>query len=312
VTGVPRTVVVIGNFDGVHRGHAAVLSSAVEHAKRAGLSSVVLTFHPHPSAVLGRGEPARLTTMERRIELLYRAGIDSVVVRPFDLAFAAWSPEHFAVKLLAGELHASEVVVGRNFRFGAKRAGDFTALVELGKAHDFTAAAFEVVGDAKGSFSSSRVRAAIAAGDLDDATAVLGRWHALSGVVGEGSRLGRTIGFPTANLVDVPELLPPDGIYAVVADEVTPTGARALAHGAMSLGLRPTIEGATGRTCETYFFDLDRDLYGKRLRIHLVARLRDELKLAGLDELKARIALDCREARDRLRDVSPRADGAFG
>jgi riboflavin kinase/FMN adenylyltransferase len=305
-------VVVIGNFDGVHRGHRAVLTSAVERAKSAGVMSLVLTFDPHPSAVLGRGEPARLTTMERRIELLHRVGIDRVVVRPFDLAFAAWSPERFARELLAGELGAREVVVGKNFRFGAKRAGDFASLVELGKAHDFTATAFEVVSDARGPLSSSRARAAIVAGDIDEATAVLGRWHALSGVVATGERLGRTIGFPTANLASIPEVLPSDGIYAVVCDELLPGGARALAKGAMSIGLRPTIAGATGRTCETYFFDLDRDLYGAKLRIHVVARLRDELKLAGLEELKAQIARDCEEARQRLASVTVREDGAFG
>jgi riboflavin kinase / FMN adenylyltransferase len=309
---VPRTVVVIGNFDGVHRGHSAVLTSAVERAKSAGLSSLVLTFDPHPSAVLGRGEPPRLTTMERRVELLGRAGIDRVVVRRFDLAFAAWTPERFVQELIAGELGARQVVVGRNFHFGSKRAGDFTSLVELGKVHGFTASAFEVLGDAVGPFSSSRVRAAIVAGDIDEASAVLGHWHALSGVVGEGRKLGRTIGFPTANLVDIPEVLPTDGIYAVVADEIVPGGGRALAKGAMSIGLRPTIPGATGRTCETYFFDLDRDLYGVKLRIHVVARLRDELKLSGLDELKARIAQDCNEARQRLAGVRVREDGAFG
>ncbi|MDB4996935.1 MAG: Riboflavin kinase [Myxococcaceae bacterium] len=309
---MPRTVVVIGNFDGVHRGHSAVLTSAVTRAKSAGLSSVVLTFDPHPSQVLGRGEPPRLTTMERRIELLHRVGIDRVVVRHFDLAFAAWSPERFATELLAGELGAREVVVGRDFRFGSKRAGDFASLIALGKAHDFTATAFDVVSDASGPLSSSRVRAAILAGDLDGATAVLGHWHALSGVVVEGQKLGRTIGFPTANLGQIPEVLPPDGIYAVVCDELLPTGARALAKGAMSIGLRPTIAGATGRTCETYFFDLNRDLYGAKLRIHLVARLRDELKLAGLDELKARIAQDCDEARQRLASVTVQEGGAFG
>ncbi len=316
------TVVVIGNFDGVHRGHQAVLADAAHRAR--GESSgdlsderelVVLTFDPHPSAVVGRGEPARLTTLPRRIELLERHGASRVVVKKFDKAFAAQSPEEFAKNLLANELHASEVVVGQNFRFGAKRAGDFSTLAELGKDLGFSTHAHAVAEDDRGPFSSTRARGAIEKGDLEEAVAVLGRWHATSGVVIEGAKLGRTFGFPTANLGDIPELPPPNGIYAVLVDELDPSGrARALAHGAMSIGVRPTIEGASGRTHEVYLLDFSRDLYGARLRVHFVAHLRPELKLPNIDALKAQMTEDVQACRTILAKFAPRPEigGAYG
>lgn len=311
-----RAVVVIGNFDGVHRGHQAVLADAAHRARGASSHDVseerellVLTFDPHPSAVLGRGEPARLTTLSRRVELLERHGASRVVVKKFDLAFAAQTPEAFAKSLLVGELHASEVVVGENFRFGAKRAGDFATLVSLGKSLGFSARAHGVAADDIGPFSSTRARGAIERGELDEAVAVLGRWHSTSGVVREGQKLGRTLGFPTANLHDVPELAPPNGIYAVLVDEVDSLGrGRALGMGAMSIGVRPTIEGATGRTSEVYVLDFDGDLYGKTLRVHFVAFLRPELKFDGLEALKAQMKKDVEESRKILAKFAPRPE----
>ena len=327
-----ESVVVIGNFDGVHRGHQAVLADAA-HRARAGSSEdvglrntrdeparserelVVLTFDPHPSAVVGRGEPAKLTTLPRRIELLERHGASRVVVKKFDTAFAAQTPEEFAKNLLKNELRASEVVVGRNFRFGAKRAGDFATLADLGNTLGFTARAHAVAEDDRGPFSSTRARAAIEKGDLEETVAVLGRWHSESGVVVEGKKLGRTLGFPTANLGDIAELSPPNGIYAVLVDELDEDGrARALAPGAMSIGVRPTIEGATGRTHEVYLLDFSRDLYGARLRVHFVAHLRPELKFDGVDALTAQMKKDVEATRKILAKYAPRPEigGSYG
>ncbi len=312
------TVVVIGNFDGVHRGHQAVLADAAFRAR--GQSShdvsapnerdlVVLTFDPHPSAVVGRGEPDRLTAMPRRVELLERHGASRVIVQTFDPAFAAQSPETFARDLLTNELHASEVVVGANFRFGTKRGGDFSTLVELGKTLGFTARAHAVAEDDRGAFSSTRARVAINDGDLEETLAVLGRWHSVSGMVGRGAQLGRTLGFPTANLHDILELQPPDGIYAVLVDELDQDGhAKALAKGVMSIGVRPTIEGATGRTSEVFLFDLARDLYGARLRVHFVGRQRAELKFDGLDALVAQMKKDEVTARATLAKFTPNGE----
>ena len=299
------SVVVIGNFDGVHRGHQAVLADAAIRARHGENELVVLTFDPHPSAVVGRGEPPKLTTMDRRLDLLKRHGADRVVVKKFDREFAAQSPLQFATHLLAEELRAKEVVVGQNFRFGSKRAGDFQTLAEIGNSLGFTARAHAVAEDDRGAFSSTRARAAVSSGDLDEILAVLGRWHSISGVVKKGDQLGRTLGFPTANLHDIPELSPPDGIYAVLVDQIEDGRARALAHGVMSIGMRPTIAGAVGKTSEVFLFDFARDLYGAQLRVHFVQYLRPEMKFDGLEALKAQMKKDEAEARARLLKIAP-------
>jgi riboflavin kinase/FMN adenylyltransferase len=291
---------VVGNFDGVHRGHQAVLNEAVGAARAAGLRACVLTFDPHPGAVVGAGAPPMLTTIERRAELLAELGVDQVYVRRFDAAFAAWSPERFARDLVAEILQARVVVVGANFRFGAKRAGDLALLRELGSRLGFEARVHAVATDEHGPFSSTRAREAVAAGDLAEVGRVLGRPHSLSGVVVRGDERGRTIGFPTANLGEVPELLPADGVYAVRVDEAVEGGTTGpLAGGVMNVGVRPTVGGAK-RTVEAHLFDFARDLYGATLRVHLVARLRAEKKFASLDELKAQIGRDAAHARKEL------------
>ncbi len=314
------SVVAVGKFDGVHRGHQAVIAEARAHAAARGLTTTALTFDPHPAEVVGpedqRRPWPRLTSLSRRAELLGRAGADRVVVRRFDAAFAAWSPEAFARDLLASTLGARVVLVGENFRFGAQRAGDLRRLEELGAELGFEARVHPIAGDDAGPFSSTRARAAIAPGDVAEAARVLGRWHAVTGVVGHGKKLGRTIGFPTANVEAIAELLPADGIYATVIDVVDARpggeGARALGVAATSIGVRPTIEGATGRTVEAYLLDLDRDLYGATLRVHFVARLRDELRFESLEALKAQIARDVEATRVAAAGIAPGAGGAYG
>ena len=284
------SVVVIGNFDGVHLGHQAVLRQARTLADARSLRCVVLTFDPHPSEVLGRGLPPRLTTLPRRIELLRQHGATDVAVEPFTMELAAWSPKRFAEELLAMRLGTRAVVVGENFRFGNKRAGDFATLQELGAKLGFEAVAAEVAGDGEGPFSSTRIRDAIAAGDVGRAAAILARPHALSGVVEHGDARGRTIGFPTANLGGVEEMLPAYGVYAVrVGGE----------KGVMNVGVRPTVDGHVLRI-EVHLFDFDLDLYGQRLDVDLVARLRGEQKFGSLDDLRAQIAKDAEDARRAL------------
>ena len=315
--------VAIGNFDGVHLGHQAVLGEAIAGATAAGLPLRVLTFDPHPAVALGRTAPKTLTALPRKAELLVRLGVGRVLVKTFDAAFAAYTPERFASELLAGTLHARRVVVGRNFRFGHKRAGDLATLEQLGAAHGFSVGSFELRGDEKGAYSSTRVRDALERGDLADASAVLGRFHAFAGTVARGQARGRTIGFPTANVEEVVELVPENGVYAVVVDRLDGASATALGRGVMNVGVRPTVtasraSGAAGsneprRTQEVHLLDTPEiDLYGARLRVHLVLRLRDERKFASLDELRAQIAADADRAREATASIRPIFGGAYG
>ncbi len=294
------SVLVIGNFDGVHQGHAAVLREAVAIAKARSLTAGVLTFDPHPAAVVGRGAPPLLTTLDRRARLMGDLGVEHVWVHRFDAAFAAWTPEQFVEGLVATALHARVVVVGQNFRFGARRAGGLEDLRLMGQAWGFEVRVHATASDARGPYSSTRAREAIAAGDMDEAAHVLGRPHALSGVVVKGDQRGRTIGFPTANLHPAAEMLPPDGVYATRVEHVGPDGAASpVGGGVTNIGVRPTV-GSGLRTIETFVFDFDGDLYGARLRLSLVARLRAEKRFAGLPELKAQIAADAADARVKL------------
>ena len=264
----------------------------------------VLTFDPHPAAVVGAGAPALLTTFERRAELVGALGARRLYVRTFDAAFAAWEPEHFARELVASVLAARSVVVGENFRFGAKRAGDLALLRQVGATLGFEVSVASVARDERGPFSSTRVRKAVLAGDLDEARHVLGRPHALTGVVVHGDARGRTLQFPTANVDGVAELMPPNGVYAVQVaideGERGPTASSGPAQGTVpgvaNLGVRPTV-GGTRLSLEVHLLDFSRDIYGARLRVDLAARLREEKKFSSLDELKAQIARDVAEAR---------------
>jgi len=296
-----RSVVVIGNLDGVHRGHQAVLRQARALADAEGQAVHVLTFDPHPAEVLHGKVKPHLCTVERRVELLEEHGADKVIVEPFTHELAALTPEQFAHDLLATRLGCSAVVVGRNFRFGSHRAGDMNTLAALGTTMGFSVVASAIASDEKGPFSSTRVRDAIAAGDLAEATHVLGRPHSISGVVEHGDKRGRTIGFPTANLGNVIEMLPPYGVYAVRAK---------LRNGetrdsVMNLGVRPTVDGTKLRI-EVHILDFDGDLYDQPMRVEILQRVREERKFSGLDELKSQIAKDAASARELLRSVSAR------
>lgn len=294
-------VVVIGNFDGVHRGHQSVIADALQYGRPKSWPIIVLTFDPHPAVVLKRKVPETLTALPRKAELLERLGVDRVAVQKFDEAFAALPAERFVEALLVEKLGARAVVVGRNFRFGHARAGDLALLERLGATHAFEVRRFELTGDAKGPYSSTRVRTALASGDLADANAVLGRPHAFSGVVARGDQRGRTIGFPTANVEDVVEVVPARGVYAVRVERLEEEErASPLGVGVMNIGIRPTVTSGERRTQEVHLFDFDQDLYGARVRVHLIARIREERKFATLAELKAQIAADAAQARARL------------
>ena len=305
------TLVAVGNYDGVHRGHQAVIAAAADRAIADGLRPLVLTFHPHPHEVLGGRRHQLLTRTDRKVQLLLRIHPNlAVVVEPFTRELAGLPPEVFVNEVLVARLGAREVLVGENFRFGRKREGDLALLRRLGADRGFQACSEPLHGDASGAFSSTRVRAAIAAGDLPQAELVLGRPHALTGEVVAGDGRGREIGFPTANLEGVAEALPPDGVYACLVDQLaTPRGATRLALGVANLGVRPTV--GAGRSIEVHLLGHRQDLYGRTLRLHLVARLREERRFSSLDELVRQIGADVEAASTVLADRRP-DPAAFG
>ena len=306
------SLVAIGNFDGVHLGHRAVIEAALSEARQSGLRPLVLTFDPHPSQVLGRGVRPPLTVLQRKVDLIERMGAElRVVVEPFTLELSRLTPDEFARDFVVELLGAKVVIIGENFRFGHGRAGDLSTLAGLGQELGFSAHASSLSGDAHGPYSSTRARAALAAGDLLAVQAVLGRPHSISGVVELGAQRGRTIGVPTAKLGGVAEALPPYGVYAVLVDRVEHGVASVLGTGVANIGLRPTVSG--GFSVEVHLFDFAQDLYGATLRVHLIQHLRAERKFAGLEELKAQIAEDIAHSRAALADArpDPAAGGAW-
>jgi riboflavin kinase / FMN adenylyltransferase len=309
----PGTLVLVGNFDGVHRGHQWVLQRGLELAEERGLVPLVLTFHPHPSVVLGRGQRSVLTPIDRKVDLLTRLSEQlGVVVEPFTKELASASPLEFARDLLQGKLAARLVTVGQNFRFGRGRAGDSSMLAALGDQLGFEARAEALHGDAGGVVSSTRIRDLLTSGDVAEAERLLGRPHALTGVVEQGEQRARQLGVASANLGAIAELLPARGVYAVLVDVLEGSSYRRLAPGVANIGVRPTL-GAGELKVEVHALGFSGDLYGRTLRAHFVARLRDELKFSGIEALRAQLDQDKLDAAARLggRVPDPRADGAW-
>jgi riboflavin kinase/FMN adenylyltransferase len=295
----PRpSVVAPGNHDGVHLGHRALIDAAKTRAARDGLLTLAMFFDPHPTQVLApERAPTLLTLPERRTTLLEGAGADRVLILPFDAPFASTPPKVFAERVLRDACNARCVVVGPDFHFGANRSGNVETLRELGGELGYDVIVVPPVLYEGEPSSSTRIRKLLLEGAVEDAAGMLRRVHDVSGEVVEGQRRGRTIGFPTANLAVDPVLLPADGVYAVVGRRLEPSRGPLL-YGVANLGVRPTL--AAGRSVEVHFFDFDGDLYGARMRIGFVARLRAEKKFAGIDALRAQIARDAEEARARL------------
>lgn len=292
--------VALGNFDGVHQGHRAVIRAAQDHAQALGAPSAVLTFEPHPRSLFRPDDPPfRLTPFRIKARLIEAMGVDALIVVPFDRPFSQRTAQAFVEEVLVRDLGARHVVAGYDFVFGHNRGGDMALLSRMGAAAGFGVTEIRPVGDAAGTvFSSTRVRDLLRDGRPDDAAAILGHPFEIEGRVEHGDKRGRTIGFPTANVELGEYLRPRFGVYAVLAgiDE----GPRTVWHkGVANLGLRPTVGGLTERL-EVHLFDFDGDLYGRHLRVQLDTFIRPEMKFAGLDALKAQIAADAQAARAAL------------
>ena len=291
-----RPAVAVGNFDGVHRGHQALVAAAVALARASGGPAVVLTFDPHPARVLRASQaPAPLTTLAQKEELVEGLGIDRLVVVPFDAQLAALSPEAFAEQVLHQALDARHVVVGDSFRFGRGRAGDARGLEMLGRGLGFDVEVVPALLSAGRPVSSSRVREALAQGDLAEARELLGRPYFVDGRVVRGDGRGRAIGVPTANLAPDEQVLPALGVYAARCRVAGGAWHRAV----VNVGERPTFGGGPV-TLEAHLLDFEGDLYDTRLRVALAARLRGEQRFASKEALVAQIRADIEAARAEL------------
>lgn len=299
------SVVTLGNFDGVHAGHRAVLSQVVHRARTQHATAVAVTFSPHPLQVLlPERAPELITSLDQRLTLMASTGLDATLVMTFTAELARWTPQEFVVRVLVEALRAQTVVVGSDTRFGHRNTGDVTTLRELGREHGFDV---EVVDDLAPStsgprWSSSWVRSTLADGDVEAAAAALGRPHRITGLVVHGDHRGRELGYPTANLeTGSAGMVPADGVYAgwLLREPSADLPAVEL-PAAVSIGTNPTFDG-TERRVEAYVLDrTDLELYGERVGLELVRRLRATLRFASVEELVEQMSKDVEQCRDVL------------
>ncbi|MDD5350750.1 MAG: bifunctional riboflavin kinase/FAD synthetase [Chthoniobacteraceae bacterium] len=287
----------IGVFDGVHLGHQAVIRRALADAQAAGGSAVVVTFKPHPLRVTRPDDaPRLLTSTAHKAQLIEQLGVNDLLIVPFTAEFAALPPEDFVIELHAACSPLREICVGHSWEFGKKRAGNLALLKTMGDRFGFDEIGIPAVEIGGEVVSSTLIRAAVEAGDLAKAARLLGRDFTILGTVVPGDRIGRTLGFPTANLSAHNEQFPPNGVYAVEALHAGRT-----LPGVVNIGTRPTIENASGaRVLELHLFDFSADIYGQDVEVFFRRFLRPEQKFAGLDALKAQIGCDVARARQAL------------
>ncbi len=288
------SVVSIGNFDGVHRGHQHIVKTLLERAEAFRLPSTVVTFEPLAKEFFAPGSIARLTTLTEKSELLHALGVDQVLSVEFNQELAGFSPERFVKEILVDGLGTRFLSVGDDFRFGHKRAGDFNTLLDAGERYGFSVQKHQTILHNGERISSGRIRLALENDDLDSAATLLGRPYFMSGVVSVGQKLGRTLDFPTANIVLGERRVPVNGVYAVRLKWQGQPYA-----GVANVGVRPTVDGKEQRL-EVHVFDFADDLYGSSLQVEFVSKIRAEHKFDSLDALKAQIQADAQRAREIL------------
>ena len=289
----------LGNFDGVHRGHRKILDRVRRVAGERGATATVMTFDPHPPRVVRPDKaPPLLMTTAQRLEAIAASGVQGAAIVRFTREMSQWDPETFVRTVLVDWMKVGEVWVGANFLFGHDRAGNFSMLRTLGARYAFKAEKIDPVRYKDFVVSSTRIRRLVGEGRVDEAGALLGHQYYIDGLVVHGDHRGASIGFPTANLCTENELLPPHGVYAT-----TTTIAGVVRPSVTNVGVRPTVDASDRVTVEAHVFDFNGNLYGARLRIGFVQRLRDERRFESLDGLREQIAADCDRARvlfDRL------------
>ena len=288
------TVLTIGNFDGVHHGHRALLLRLVATARELGLPATVLTFEPHPREFFTPEQaPARLSSLREKLSLLADCGIDRVHVCRFNRRFAALSADEFIQRVLIDGLAVRHVLIGDDFRYGKGRSGDFVHLRDVGEQHDFSVDAMHTVDLHGERVSSSAVREALALGDIEHASRLLDRPYIIAGRVAHGQKIGRQLGFPTANIQLKRKRLPLTGVFAVTVSGI----GNQPVLGAASLGVRPTLADGLKPVLEVHLLDFSADIYGAHVAVNFLHKLRDEAKYESLDALKAQIQRDVAEVR---------------
>ena len=298
-----RAVVTVGNFDGVHLGHRAIMDLVVSRARAHRGEAVVWTFDPHPRKVLQPERPTPLlTTLEQKLELLEALGVDVTIIEPFTPEFARMAPERFVRELLHGRLRPIEVYVGYDFHFGHDREGSMRLLTELGPRLGFAVTIVPEVTIGESDVNSTRIRSLLAEGDVAQTATLLGRFYTVRGRVVPGDRRGRTLGFPTLNLDPDNEILPAGGVYSGhlrFLDAGTPP-ASSVFGAVTNVGRRPTFEERSAAIAEAHLLGFDGDAYGRRVELSFESRLREERRFSGVEALRAQIACDVEEARRRL------------
>lgn len=298
--GFRNAVITIGTFDGVHLGHMQIIKQLINEAANVNGEPVLITFYPHPKQVIGSSKKPLyiINTPEEKYELLNKAGIKNIVVVPFNEAFANQPAISYINNFLVEKFHPHTIIIGYDHRFGKNREGDYQLLEREAEKCGYIVKEIpeRVLQDV--TISSTRIREALLAGDVNTARECLGYDYFFTGTVIEGNKLGRTIGYPTANLqvVDEEKLVPGNGVYAV---EVNIENSTTVSRGMMNIGIRPTVDG-THRVIEVNIFDFDQDIYGKLLTVSLKKRLRNEIKFSGLDALKAQLEKDAADAKEAL------------
>ncbi len=293
-----NTVITIGTFDGVHAGHQAILNQVVKHAKENNGTSVLVTFHPHPRKLIFPEQPiAILTPIEDKLDLITKIGIEHIIVVPFTKEFATLSAKEYVSEFLVKKFKPDTIIIGHDHHFGNDRKGNIELLNQLKEQYNFEVIEIEAQLIDEAAISSTKIRKAIASGDVTTALDMLDRPYSIKGSVVKGNQLGRTIGYPTANIAiqDAEQIIPATGVYAIQVIHNN-----ALYNGMLNIGYRPTVSNEKSLHIEANIFDFEQDIYGDELTIQFIKRIRDEEKFNGITELKAQLKKDKSACLDTL------------